>query len=272
MQETIFLAVLQGIAEFLPISSSGHLVIAQNLLNCGESGVRLEVCLHAGTLLSVVVFYRSAIARLLGGCILPGCDAQERRDAWSFAGKLFLSSLPAVAFYFCCGKFIDDFFDSAKLTGAMLIFTGFVLFSTKFARPGARNVRWLDALLMGAAQAVALIPGVSRSGMTLATAKYSGVDAGKSAEFSFLMSAPLIVGGLVLELAKAFSQAGGADGAVPAAEAVHRSWSELAIGGLVSAVVGYFALKILVATLKGRHFWLFGVYCIACGAFAIYKG
>jgi undecaprenyl-diphosphatase len=117
-------------------------------------------------------------------------------------------------------------------------------------------VSFLRSLLMGLGQALALLPGVSRSGMTLAVARAAGVDAGKSAEFSFLMSAPLIAGAAVMEVIKSFRMENAASDV---------SWPLTVYGCVLSAVVGYFALKLLVTALKGRWFWLFGPYCILAG-------
>ena len=121
---------------------------------------------------------------------------------------------------------------------------------------------WPRAILMGLAQAVAILPGISRSGMTLAAARAAKVDGERAAEFSFLMSAPPIAGAALLEIMKSRRE--------PVAEAAREtSWGLCIAGALVAAVVGWFALKLLVASLKGRWFWLFGPYCIAVGLLAV---
>lgn len=260
MLKVLFLSVLQGVAEFLPISSSGHLVIAQRLAGIDEGGVRIEVCLHVGTLVSIFVFYRATIARLLAGCFLPSASQERRREAWHFALKLLVSALPAVAVYFTFKDAIDGLFENARMVGALLMFTGAVLIGTRYLPRGSRDVSVFRALLMGMGQAVALLPGVSRSGMTIASARGGRVDPEKSAEFSFLMSAPLILGALALELKKTFC---GGDAAAEAADGL--SWPVLIAGMAVAAVVGYFSLRLLVKAVKGRWFWLFGPYCLAAG-------
>ena len=179
------LAVLQGVAEFLPISSSGHLVIGQHLLGMNPPGMRLELFLHVGTLVSIFVFYRQPIASILLG--LFASDAARRREAWAYAAKILLSALPAVVIYFSFQKSIDDLFENARMVGALLMFTGAVLAGTRFLPRGQRPVSFLRALLMGCGQAVALLPGVSRSGMTLASARAGRVAPEAAAEFSFLM-------------------------------------------------------------------------------------
>lgn len=251
MIEVTLLGLLQGIAEFLPISSSGHLVIGQHFLGMQQPGLRLDVMLHVGTLLSIFVFYARSIGLIL------------RRGDWRFALKIVLSALPAVVVYFLFKDFIDGMFENARMVGALLMFTGAVLIGTRYLPRGTSEVGWGRALLMGAGQALALLPGISRSGMTLAVARGGRIDSEKSAEFSFLMSAPLIVGGVLLEvLGDLFSDA--SFGLFEQAEN-QISWGLCAYGAALAAVVGYFSLKLLVKTLKGRGFWLFGPYCLAAG-------
>lgn len=242
-----FLAILQGVAEFLPISSSGHLVIGQHVLSVDDPGMRLDVFLHVGTLLSIMVYYRRTILR-----IVAGADVR-------YMSKIALSALPAVLVYAIFREKIESMFENAKAVGLLLVFTGAVLSGTRFLPKGTKDVTFLRALWMGAMQAVAILPGVSRSGMTLAAARSAGVEPSKSAEFSFLMSAPLIAGGMLLEIAKIFR--GGAEDGV--------GMGLLAWGTALSAAVGYFSLVVLVKALKGRWFWLFGPYCIVAGLLAV---
>ena len=241
------LSILQGVAEFLPISSSGHLVIGQHLLGLDVPGMRLDLMLHFGTLVSICVFYWRTIWRILS------------KFEWQYVLKIALSALPAVVVYFCFKDFIEGLFENAKMVGALLMFTGAVLIGTRYLPRGNRDVCWVRALLMGCAQALALLPGVSRSGMTLASARGGRVDAEKSAEFSFLMSAPLIIGGVLLEVLKALR----GTSAAPAAAEI--GWGLTIYGAVLAAVVGYFSLAVLLRALKGRWFWLFGPYCLAAG-------
>ena len=240
------LAILQGIAEFLPISSSGHLVIGQHVLNVRDAGMQLDVFLHVGTLLSVGVYYRRSLWRMVA-----------ERDVL-YVLKIVLSALPAVAVYMLFREKVDALFSNAKMVGALLMFTGAVLAGTRFLPTGTKDVSLLRALWMGVMQAVALLPGVSRSGMTLAAARSGRGDPSKSAEVSFLMSAPLILGGMFLEIVKMFrsSESASQDGV---------GVGLLVWGAVLSAAVGYFSLVALVKTLKGRWFWLFGPYCVAAG-------
>ena len=251
MWEVTILSVLQGVAEFLPISSSGHLVLGKALLGMGDVGMRLDIFLHVGTLVAVAAFYWAIIWRVV------------RNLEWAYMGKILLSAVPAGIVGVLFKDELEAAFASPKMVGAALMFTGLVLTATKFMKVGQRDVSWGRAIWMGLAQAVAILPGVSRSGMTLAAARASGVDAEKSAEFSFLMSAPPIAGAALLEILDAME-------AVDSAAEV--SWGLTIYGGIVAAVVGYFSLKLLVASLKGRWFWLFGPYCFVAGIVTLILG
>ena len=244
------LSVLQGIAEFLPISSSGHLVLGKGLLGMQEMGMRIDIFLHVGTLIAIFAFYFAVVRRILVNL------------EWSYMLKVVVSAVPAGIVGVLFKDQLEAAFASPKMVGGALIFTGIVLTATKFLPKGDKDVSFLRALWMGLAQAVAILPGVSRSGMTLAAARASKVEAAKSAEFSFLMSAPPIAGAALLELMKSLKESG-------AAETAEVSWGLTIYGCVLAAVVGYFSLKILLKSLKGRWFWLFGPYCILAGAFAL---
>ena len=250
MLEVAILSVLQGVAEFLPISSSGHLVLGKSLLGLGDVGMRLDVFLHVGTLLSIFVFYFAVIRRIVVG------------REWSYVAKIVLSAIPAGIVGVLFKSRLETAFSTPQMVGCALVFTGIVLTVTRFMPKGESDVSFLRALLMGLAQSVALMPGVSRSGITLATARAAKVDSQKAAEFSFLMSAPPIAGAALLEILEAAGE--------PAAEAARETgWGLCIAGALIAGVVGWFALKLLVASLKGRWFWLFGPYCIVAGALAM---
>jgi len=245
------LAVVQGLTEFLPVSSSGHLVVAQRLLGVSDPGVRLEVWLHIGTLLSIFIFYRRSILNLLRD-IYRG-DTQARWMGWS----LIVSALPAVIVYTLFHVKIDAVFESSRVTGALLMFTGTVLIASRWIHARCNEVSAPCALKIGLAQALAILPGVSRSGMTITAARACGVAPEKAAEFSFLMSIPLLCGAAVLDLLR-----------VPPAQTGFSAWL-LIFGALVGATVGYIAIKLLVRILRTGIFWVFGVYCIAVGVLVI---
>ena len=248
MIEVTLLSILQGVAEFLPISSSGHLVLGKELLGMQELGMRIDIFLHVGTLAAIFAFYFAIIRRILANL------------EWSYMIKVIVSAVPAGVVGVLFKDQLEAAFASPKMVGGALVFTGFVLTATKFLPKGDKDVSFVRAFLIGLAQAVAILPGVSRSGMTLAAARAAKVDAEKSAEFSFLMSAPPIAGAALLELLKSMK----------ATEATTEvSWGLTIYGCVLAAVVGYFSLKLLVKSLKGRWFWLFGPYCLVAGALTL---
>lgn len=247
MFETTILALLQGIAEFLPISSSGHLVLGKALLGINEPGIRLDIFLHVGTLLSVCVFYFAVIRRII--CRLE----------WQYAVKVILSAIPAGIVGVLFKDRLEELFASPSAVGISLLFTGVVLLAVKFAPRGDKTVSIWQSLVIGVAQAIAILPGVSRSGMTITTARWLKVSSENAAEFSFLMSIPPIAGAALLEILKAAKQ-----GEAVAATS-EPSWAMVAYGGALAGVAGWFALKFLLKALKSDRFWLFGPYCLLTG-------
>ena len=249
----LLLSILQGVAEFLPISSSGHLVLGKHLLGLESPGVRLEVALHVGTLFSVMAFYRERIIALVKG-VFAGC-----RESWRMVINIVVSAVPAVIFYLLFRKAIEGTFESTGFVGGALVFTGVVLCAVRwFSGKGKDGVVTLPrAVAVGIAQAVAVLPGVSRSGMTISMARVMGVAPEKAAEFSFLMSLPLIAGAAMMDFLHSLKETEAAQAGV--------SFGLLAMGAVVAGVIGYFALTLLVRLLRGHHFWMFGIYCLVAG-------
>ena len=223
-------------------------MLGKSLLGMGDLGMRLDIFLHVGTLAAILAFYWTIVWRIV------------KNLEWGYLLKVVASAVPAGVVGILFQDQLEEAFASPKMVGAALIFTGLILTATKFLPKGTKDVSFARAILMGVAQAVAILPGVSRSGMTLAAARASGVEAEKSAEFSFLMSAPPIAGAALLQILKA------GDAAADAAEV---SWGLTIYGCVLAAVVGYFSLKLLLKSLKGRWFWLFGPYCLLAGALTL---
>jgi undecaprenyl-diphosphatase len=255
--DVIILAILQGIAEFLPISSSGHLVIGKSILGLKTPpGVTLEVALHVGTLISTLIYYKKEILNIIKG-LLTGC-----RNSYQLAIQIVVSSLPAIVFYLLFKARIESTFESPKIVGIALIFTGCILLVLRWVPVQEKGISLWRALFIGIAQAIAVLPGVSRSGMTISAARISGVSADKSAEFSFLASIPLIAGAALKKLLESFSE-------VPVQGTEALSPFLLVMGICISAIVGFFALSLLVRILRGRYFWCFGIYCLIVGCCTI---
>ena len=263
LTNVILLAILQGVAEFLPVSSSGHLVIASDLLGFTPPGVRLETMLHCGTLLAVCFYYRHRLWALLAGA------ARRERAACREAGLLLLASLPIVAVYLAAHARIEAIYENSRFAAAMLLVTGLLLLSLQIRRRTAgeaaarRTVTlvWWRALAIGLAQAVAILPGISRSGATIATARHLGIEPRRAADFSFLMSVPPLLGAVLLHGLR--PEAAGASAV---------GWGSLGIGVGVAAVVGYASIRLLMRTLASGRFWLFGVYCLLAGGVVLLGG
>ncbi len=252
--DALWLGLIQGATEFLPVSSSGHLVMAQTVLGISVQGVLFEVATHVATLVSVVVVYRARLAALAVGAV------RGERDAWSYVGLLALATLPAAVVGILFEHRIEAMFEDPVVPGFSLLVTGAVLWSARRAvtRAAAERPAVVAALLIGCAQAFALIPGISRSGSTVVAALWLGVEAREAAAFSFLMAIPAIGGAALLQILAL--EPGSGPGSVP-----------LLVGGVVAAVTGVLAIRTFVAMLARRSFHLFAPYCWAvASAYLVY--
>ncbi len=247
--EAVWLGIVQGLTEFFPVSSSGHLVIAETLLGHLGEGVLFEIAVHVGTLMAILVFYRERIAGLLTGLL-----ARES-EAWVYSGKLALATLPAVVAGLLAKPFIESLFESPPVVVGTLAATGAFLLTIRFTQPqaAAPAPSWSQAFWIGCAQMLAIAPGISRSGATVAAALALGVAPLAATEFSFLMAVAAITGAAVL--------------ALPEANAADAStlWA-CAIGALAAAASGLLALRGFVRLLESQRFHLFAYYCFAAAA------
>ncbi len=194
--EAVFLGALQGATEFFPVSSSGHLVVGQTLLGLEIQGVQFEVAVHVATLISVLVVYRGRLIELLYGTL------RRDGDAWRYVGLLALATLPAAIVGVFFQDAIEGLFESPFVPATAFLVTGVILWSTRWAlrREEWKKPGWGVALLIGFAQAFALVPGISRSGTTVAMALWLGMAAEEAAAFSFLMAIPAIGGAALLQI------------------------------------------------------------------------
>lgn len=254
----VVLSAVQGLAEFLPVSSSAHLVLTERILSVESPGPALELYLHAGTLVTICVFYRRRIAQVVSDM------ARLRADGWRYALCIILSAVPAGILYALCGDNFKSVYNSPRGVAALMVLNGVLLLgaSALVRTPRGGDISLWRALAMGLGQAFAILPGISRSGTSISAGRIAGMGAARAAEFSFLMSVPAIGGALVAE-----TMAGGV-------QAIGRTGPGCGIAGLaaaavVSAVVGYGALALVVRTLERGRFWVFGVYCMVAGALAL---
>ncbi len=249
----LLLGVVQGLTEFLPVSSSGHLVVAEAGLGLTTPGVVVEVALHVATLLAVVIVYRTRLWQLTRDA-LSGSGS-----AWRYIGLLFLGSIPAALIGFLLADFFERAFESLLLVGVDFAVTGLILWSTRWIRPSTSRLEpsRSGALGIGVAQALAILPGISRSGATVAAGLWQRVDAVRAAEFSFLLAIPAIMGAAVLQVPHL------------AAGTESVGFGPLALSFAAALASGVWAIRFLVALLRKGAFHRFAPYCWAIGAVTV---
>jgi undecaprenyl-diphosphatase len=247
--EALLLGIAQGLTEFFPVSSSGHLVMVEALLGVEQEGILFEIAVHVATLLAVVLFYHKRIADLAVGAF------KGQRDAIEYILKLGVATVPAVVLVLAAGGFMESQFDSPPLVGVCLLITGSMVWSTKYTLPRASGseISWGAALLIGCAQALAILPGISRSGSTVVVALALGVKGSVAAEFSFLMSVIAIVGAMLLKLPELLGSSPDAMGS-------------MLIGSVAALVFGLLALFWFIRFLNNQRFHYFAFYAWAVGA------
>jgi undecaprenyl-diphosphatase len=249
--QAITLGFIQGVTEWLPISSTGHLRIAEQFFGLALP-LLFDVILHVGTLIIVLLFFRRDIKLVL--------IALVKGDFKSENGKLIplviVGTVPTAIIGVVFNSSIETYFSSFLPIAGAFITCGVVLYFSKTGTEQNANITYIQALAIGVAQGVALIPGLSRSGLTIATALMLGVRREKAFKFSFLLSVPAVIGALGLTLYEQNEML----------TLVGVGVTEIFVGIAVSLVVSYFALKLLWKALAGRKFYLFAFYCWLIGA------
>ncbi len=260
--EAVVLGIVQGLTEFLPISSSGHLVLGEFLLGAEFNDLSFEVFLHFGTLLSVVIVFRRAIWSILAAVRLKiksalGLSSSPAdSENWRLLWLIIVGSLPAGVAGVLFRNLIDKSFSSASFAAGMLLFTGTVLLLTGFFATGRGRLNFLDATMVGLGQALAMFPGISRSGMTISAGIFRGVERSVAAEFSFLLSLPAILGASLVELRE-----------VAASPHLGEGVAVYLTGAATAFAVGYAAIRFLLKMIKKGKFHYFAYYCFAVGLF-----
>jgi len=244
--EALILGIIQGLTEFLPVSSSGHLIIAQKLLGVEGGVVYFNVAVHFATLVAVCIALWDEVYALI------------KKPFCKLTGLLVIATIPAVA----AGLFLNDLFESVSISGATvgigLLITGLVLVLTSRPVEGTKNLgdmKWYDALLVGIAQAIAIVPGISRSGMTIGANLSLKVRREYAVKFAFLMSIPVILGGFVLETYQFISEGSANIEILP-----------LLVGMISAGTAGYFAIKLFIRTVVKGKLRLFAWYVFALAA------
>jgi undecaprenyl-diphosphatase len=271
--KALILGFVQGVTEFLPISSSGHLVILQNLFGMAEPQVFFDVMLHVGTLAAIFVVFRKEIGELVRDSL---GTVFGRRPSGQSGGHMLTSivvgCIPTALIGIVFSKQFERMFASMTAAGFGLLLTGVILMGTEWKgmRPadsescGSDRIRLAHALLIGTAQGLAIFPGISRSGTTIVVALLLGVERELAARFSFLLAIPAILGALALEL----------KGTMSAAHAVSETAGMTAtlFGTAIAAIIGIIALRILLRVVRGGRISLFAYYCWLVGFVAIVFG
>ncbi len=253
--EAIALGIVQGLTEFFPVSSSGHLVLAESLLGVNPPGLSFEILVHLATVAAVIAVYRKRLVALALGA------ARGQPDALRYIGKLFVASVPAAVVGIWLFDAVTEAFDSPRLVAVSLLVTGGLVYTTRWlVALGERSEpTWPGSLGVGVAQAISLLPGISRSGATVVAALANRTERVAAAEFSFLLSVPAILGASALEIpGLSVAELGLGPGTLAAA--------------LVSAfIAAVFALVLFVRWLRGGRFHLFAYYCwLVGGGFLLY--
>lgn len=266
--QSILLGVIQGLTEFLPVSSSAHLILGQELFGTEEPDLLFSVLVHLGTLLAVLVAFRNTIRPLFAEALCMGRDllkGRTDRDRGQSSRRmiffLLLSLVPLLAIY-PLKSFLDPFLVSPLITGICLIFNAFVLILCDLKSTGSKTsltMTWKDSLFVGIIQCIAILPGLSRSGSTITAGVCRGLDRNYAAEYSFILSIPTILAGAVLELADALNK--GVDpGKIP-----------VYLAGMTSAALaGFGAIRLLQHILKSKRFIYFALYSLAVGITAVF--
>ncbi len=250
--DAILLGLVQGLTEFLPISSSGHLVLSENILGVQMPGLVFELVVHFGTLMSVLIFFRTRIIGLVRAVFDKSMSIERKMILY-----LILGTIPAVLVGVFLENIIEDAFGSPLLTSLMLIVTGLILLSTALVKPGVANISRLNAIIIGVGQAMAIFPGISRSGTTISAGLLIGVKPIEAAEFSFLLSIPAITGAIVFKVKDIM--------AIDSTYTLH-----YIIGGLVSFLSGLLAVYLLLDFIRKGRFKYFGIYCLIIGIIGIF--
>jgi len=254
--EAIILGIIQGLTEFLPVSSSGHLELVKAIFgdeSLPQESLTFTVVLHFATAMSTMVIFRKEVYT-----ILKGLFQFQWNEELQFSLKIILSMIPAVIIGLLFEKEMEVFFSGQiLLVGFMLIITALLLLFADKAKQTDKNVSFKNALIIGVSQAIAILPGISRSGATISTSVLLGVDRTKAARFSFLMVVPLIFGKVGKDIL----------GGEISFES--SNFGQMSIGFLVAFISGLFACNWMITLVKNSKLTYFSIYCFIIGIVAI---
>ena len=237
--QSIILSIIQGITEWLPISSSGHLALLHNFF--GFQNLPFDVFLHFASILAVIVVFWKDIIRLLN----------FKEENIKYILKLLVALIPAGIIGILFKEQIENFFSSFFYLGMFFMISGVIIYSTKFSIPKKEKPNFLDSIIIGFFQALAILPGVSRSGATISSGLIRGVKKEEAVKFSFLLAIPIVLGASLLEVKDLVME--------------NIDLSILLISFIVTFVVSLFVIKVLLRIIKDRKFYIFGIYDFILG-------
>jgi undecaprenyl-diphosphatase len=259
---------VQGLTEFLPVSSSGHLVLLQHFFGFNEPELLFDVSLHCGTLLAIlVVFYREIMSLIRTILKLPFLIKQSsgfkniymEDENVRMMVFILVGSIPTGILGLVFKSMVDQLFGTAVIASTMLLVTGTLLWCTRYVSLTGRNVKKMtfsDALIVGTVQGLAILPGISRSGSTISVALFKGLDREVAGRYSFLLSIPAIVGALVLSLESSIAN-------------TSLTTSVILLGTFVAGLTGYISLLFLLKIVKNGKLYWFSPYCWAAGSLSL---
>lgn len=260
--DAIILGILQGLTEFLPVSSSGHLEIGKALLGLhmkGEESLLFTVMVHFATASATLVVYRRDVVKLLNGLF-----QFKNNEETQFALLILLSMVPAGVVGLLFEKQIEALFEGKiAFVGAMLIVTGLLLFIADKSKASKKSITPLSAFIIGVAQAIAILPGISRSGATISTSVILGIDREQAARFSFLMVVPVIFGKIILDAGEMIQQASAVE------KPTQIPFPVLLAGFATAFVIGILACNLMIAMVKRAQLKYFSFYCFVVGFVSI---
>lgn len=244
--QAIFLAIVQGLTEFLPVSSSGHLVLFQKIFGIDEPPVFFDILLHLGTLGAILFFFKNEIIDLI-------VNFRKRIKIWFL---IIIGSIPAVITGYFLNSKISEIFGSIELVGVMWIIFGLLLLSLKFVKNKTNKeklheISFVDAFVVGLFQATALFPGISRSGSTVTGGLLKKLSPSNAFTFSFLLSIPAILGAVILK--------------VKEIKMLDVNVGLCLLSMIIAGIIGFFILRVLKKILVSEKFYFFGIYCFVLG-------
>lgn len=260
--QAIIIGLVQGLTEFLPVSSSAHLIFAQQALGVADVGLAFDVLLHVGTLVAVIVYFFNDIIEMIKGFFLSLVDLKEgkfipelKRDPYKkLAWLTIIATIPVGVVGILFNDIVEELFTGLTVPAFLLLITGCLLYASQRMNSGridVTNITVKEALIMGCGQALAILPGLSRSGTTIATGLFAGLDKEFAAKFSFILSIPAILGAAVVQLKDLGS--------------ANIEFSVCIAGFIVAAISGYFAISFLLKLVREKSLDIFAYYCWIVG-------